>query len=107
MVLFWALPTANVGAVEPVEIGIITAGRLHVRSEPGLDSRSLRVLRKGTQVRILERVDDAWIRISYQETTGYIRNRERYVHILPVERPVANRVRPAGKDKIDAKKLDW
>lgn len=100
-VLFWTLPAANVLAVESVEIGIITAGQLHVRSEPGLDSRSLRVLRKGVEVRILERVDDAWLRIAYQETTGYIRNRERYVHILPVKRPAANRIRPAEKDKID------
>ena len=99
--IFLTLPAANVFAVQSLEIGIITAGKLHIRSEPGLDSRSLRILRKGTEIRILDRVDDAWLKISYQETIGYIRNRERYVHILPVDRPAENRISDDKEDKID------
>ena len=100
-VLFLTLPSANIFAAGPFEIGIITSGQLHMRSEPGLDSRSLRVLRKGTEVRILERVDDAWLKISCQETIGYIRNRERYVYIVPVDRPTENRIRDGEGVKVD------
>ncbi len=99
--VLWALPAVNVWSAEPFEIGIITAGRLHMRSEPGLDGRSLTILYKGTRVRILEQIDDAWLKISYQETSGYIRNRERYVHIVPVDRSVDDGVPDDQEQNVD------
>jgi len=94
------LPAAGVLAEPTLETGIITAGKLHLRTEPGLDQRSLSVLRKGAKVRILERVD-GWLKISYQNKIGYIRNRERYVHILPLDSPAENTIKDDKDNKID------
>lgn len=81
-------PVAAVSAQEPLEFGIITAGRLHVRADPGIDNPSVIIVRKGSKVRILERID-GWLKVSYHGKIGYIRNRERYVHILPKDIPSA------------------
>ncbi len=72
--------SAEIQAAQP-QIGIITAGLLHLRTGPSPDHPSFKILRKGTKVRILEQID-GWLKITYKGQIGYIRNRERYVHIL-------------------------
>jgi septal ring factor EnvC (AmiA/AmiB activator) len=74
--------SAEIHATQP-QVGIITARLLHLRTEPNPDNPSLKILRKGTKVGILEQID-GWLKISYEGQIGYIRNRERYVHILGI-----------------------
>ena len=74
--------SAEIQAAQP-QIGIISAGLLHLRTGPSPDHPSLKILRKGTKVRILEQID-GWLKITYKGQIGYIRNRERYVHIIGI-----------------------
>jgi len=75
--------SAEIQAAQPHQFGIITAGRLHLRTGPTKDHPSFKILRKGTKVRILEQID-GWLKISYKGQIGYIRNRKRYVHIMGI-----------------------
>lgn len=68
-------------AAQPVKTGEITAGILNVRSKPGLQARIISVLNKGTRVTILQH-EDGWLKISRHGKIGYVKNRERYIHIL-------------------------
>jgi septal ring factor EnvC (AmiA/AmiB activator) len=63
------------------EIGIVTAHKLNVRSQPGIESPSLGLISKGTKVRILDH-HNKWLKILHDGQVGYIRNLERYVHII-------------------------
>jgi len=63
------------------EIGIVTANNLNVRSQPGIESPSLGLISKGTKVRILDR-HNKWLKILHKDQVGYIRNLNRYVHII-------------------------
>ncbi len=76
---------SEIQAAQPQpQVGIITAGLLHLRTGPSQDNPSLNILRKGTKVGILEQIDD-WLKISYKGQIGYIRNREQYIHIMEIE----------------------
>jgi septal ring factor EnvC (AmiA/AmiB activator) len=63
------------------EIGIITANNLNMRPEPGMTAPPLMVLKQGTEVKIIKQ-EGQWLKIIYEGQTGYIQNRERYVHII-------------------------
>jgi septal ring factor EnvC (AmiA/AmiB activator) len=72
--------SAEIQAAQP-QVGIITASLLHLRTGPNQAYPSLKILRKGTKIRILEQID-GWLKISYKGQISYIRNRERYVNII-------------------------
>ena len=72
--------SAEIQAAQP-QVGIITSSLLHLRTGPNQAYPSLKILRKGTKIRILEQID-GWLKISYKGQIGYIRNRERYVNII-------------------------
>lgn len=74
--------SAEVQAAQP-QVGIIIADLLHLRTGPSQDHPSLKILRKGTKVRILEQID-GWLKIPYKGQIGYIRNRKRYIHIIGI-----------------------
>jgi len=63
------------------EIGIVIVNNLNVRSQPGIESRSLGLISKGTKVRILDR-HNKWLKILHEGQVGYIRNLNRYVNII-------------------------
>ena len=71
----------DVCAAQSNEIGIVTANNLNVRSQPGIESPSLGLISKGTKVRILDR-HNKWLKILHEDQVGYIRNLNRYVHII-------------------------
>jgi septal ring factor EnvC (AmiA/AmiB activator) len=68
------------------EIGIVTANKLNVRSQPGIESPSLVLISKGTKVKILEHHDE-WLKILHEDQVGYIRNLEQYVTIKSEDSP--------------------
>jgi len=63
------------------EIGIVTADKLNVRSQPDAQSPSLSLISKGTKVKILEH-HHKWLKIVYEGRVGYIRNLKQYVNII-------------------------
>ncbi len=62
------------------ETGIIQAGRLNVRKGPERHQKVVGKLKRGDEVNIIENTD-GWLKISFNDGTGYIRNREKYVII--------------------------
>ena len=75
------LQPPNVCIAQSEEIGIVTANKLNVRSQPDIESPSLSLISKGTNVKILEYHND-WLKILYKGRVGYIRNLKRYVNII-------------------------
>ena len=63
------------------EIGIVTANKLNIRSQPDIQSPSLSQISKGTKVKILEHYHK-WLKIVYEGRVGYIRNSKRYVNVI-------------------------
>ncbi len=85
--------------------GVITSPSLNVRVGPDRNQSVIQILHKGDEVQILS-YHGEWVKISYQEKAGYIRNRERYVRI--VQAPELSRETKkdikAKEKEIEAKK---
>lgn len=72
------------------EFGIVTASKLNIRATPGTGEPPLVTIPKGSRVEIVSS-NESWLQVRYQDITGYVRNRNRYIRIetqeIPVERP--------------------
>jgi len=75
------LPTPDVPVAQSDEIGIVTANKLNVRAQPGVENPPLMTIPEGTKVKILEN-HNSWLKILYNGQVGYIRNLGRYVHVI-------------------------
>ena len=75
------LQSQDVCKAQSNEIGIVTANKLNVRSQPDFESPSILLISKGTNVKILEH-HDKWLKILYKDRVGYIRNLKQYVDII-------------------------
>lgn len=75
------LQTPDVSVAQSDEIGIVTANKLNVRSQPGVENPSLMTIPGGTKVKILEH-HNLWLKILHNGQVGYIRNLGRYVHVI-------------------------
>jgi septal ring factor EnvC (AmiA/AmiB activator) len=71
----------DVSIAQSNKIGIVTASKLNLRSQPGIEHPSLALISKGTRVRILEH-HNKWLKILHDGQVGYIRNLKRYVIII-------------------------
>lgn len=60
--------------------GIIQAAWLNVRSKPDRHASRVTTLKGGTTVEVVEDLGQ-WLKIRHNQTTGYIRDRERYVRV--------------------------
>ncbi len=81
------------------QTGTITAIYLNLRTDPDRKAHSIYQIKKGQEVNILEH-RGKWLKISYNGKKGYVRNRERYIHInkpqkiktpaktIPVKKPL-------------------
>jgi septal ring factor EnvC (AmiA/AmiB activator) len=81
VVVIIILQSPNVCIPQSDEIGIVTADKLNVRSQPDFKSPSFSLISKGTHVKILEH-HDKWLKILYESRVGYIRNLKQYVNII-------------------------
>ncbi len=77
-IIWMMLVTAELTGSQVSQVGIITVDRLNVRKGPGKDEPIIRVLTKRTEVLILAH-HNGWLKIWYKGSTGYIRNREKYI----------------------------
>ena len=78
------LQPAEVFGAQSYEIGIVTVNKLNVRPAPGMMNTPLKLIRKGTKVRILKHLN-GWLKITHEGQVGYIRNLKRYVRIVSVD----------------------
>jgi len=75
------LQPPDVCVAQSDEIGIVTADKLNVRSQPGIENPSLVLISKGTKVRILDH-QNKWLKILHEGQVGYIRYLKQYVTII-------------------------
>jgi septal ring factor EnvC (AmiA/AmiB activator) len=72
------------------EIGVVTVKTLNLRPQPNRKNTPLKRLKLGTRVKILKH-EKKWLKILHNGLTGYVRNRSRYIQIIPAH--------DVGKDK--------
>jgi len=63
------------------ETGIVTASRLNVRPEPGIDKPPVKILKKGSKVTILTHHNN-WLKIQHNSQIGYVRYQKSYIRIV-------------------------
>jgi septal ring factor EnvC (AmiA/AmiB activator) len=61
---------------------VVQVDQLNLRPEPGTEGEPLRQLPRGSHLTILES-GPQWLKVRYQDTIGYVRNRERYLDTSP------------------------
>ena len=94
LLLVGLLVQAAAGAGDP-KTGTILVPELNMRSGPGRHNPPIAVLQQGARVLVLS-YEGEWVRILYQEQTGFIMNRERFLRIDE----------PAAAGKVDANPVD-
>ncbi len=91
------IPKPRLGAADPTP-GTILIRELNMRAGPGHHNPPIATLRKGARVLVLS-YEGEWVRILYKDQTGFIMNRERYLHIdEPVASPTGDVVPPESPD---------
>ncbi len=61
---------------------VVVTDRLNVRPEPGTDRPPLATLNRGDRVTLVKDHGD-WLEIAFGQHTGFVRNRDRYIRLLP------------------------
>ena len=74
---FFAQPLLGAGDPKPATILV---SELNMRSGPGDHNPPIAILRKGTRVLVLS-YEGEWVRILFEDQTGFIMNRESYLSI--------------------------
>ncbi|MCK5836635.1 MAG: SH3 domain-containing protein, partial [Desulfobacula sp.] len=66
--------------------GIVNSFKLNIRTKPSQTSNVVIVVEKGDEVDVLEKKGGigGWLTVVSQGKKGYIRNRPRYITLLPV-----------------------
>ncbi len=93
----------DVVLAQSYEIGIVTANKLNLRSQPGIESPSLALISRGTKVKILEH-HNKWIKILHEGQVGYIRNLKKYVTIIS-EDSTPHKITTTEKDNVEIEGL--
>jgi septal ring factor EnvC (AmiA/AmiB activator) len=90
------------GAAGDPKSGTIMVRELNMRSGPGTHNPPIATLRKGARVLVLS-YEGEWVRILFEDQTGFIMNRERYLRIdepaaaaLDIAEPADVHSRPAA-----------
>lgn len=83
LILFYLVVIAGSSFAEEFtgETGVITAAYLNIRTKPDKNSSSIKTISKNSLVNIIEHTENGWLKINYKELTGFIRKRDRYVHL--------------------------
>jgi len=83
----------------------VTARTLNVRAKPDLDAKIIKVLNRGTRVKVLQEEED-WLRISHRGEAGYVKHREKYIRMLLVDTASQVASMMEGIDSISDSNLD-
>ncbi len=74
------LVSSNTLAAGDPKPGTVLVRKLNLRSGPGRHNPPIATLTKGAKVLVLS-YEGEWVRVLYKDQTGFIINRERYLHI--------------------------
>jgi len=85
--IFLILHPGPIFAAQSDEIGIINVAKLNFRPEPSRSIPPLKILKKGTRVRILRHLE-GWLEVLHKDRIGYIRDRGRYVRIIRARKEI-------------------
>lgn len=84
---FWVILLAPmIGAVLPAgsaEEGKVVIQKLNLRPSPSVKEKPLTTLNKGDRFTVLAHQKE-WIKISFKNHVGYVKNKPRYVFLVPV-----------------------
>lgn len=83
VVIFLILPSEIYGDINSSYKGIITSEKLYMRARPDRNSKAVAVLNKGTVVPVFDN-DGGWIKVVHNGHEGYLRNKKKYVRLVPV-----------------------
>lgn len=72
------------------EYGLVTAHNLNIRSGPDRNAPAIKIVGRGTRLRILKHFD-GWLEVQHDEHKGYIRNRLQYVRIIRKDEKITDR----------------
>ena len=90
------------GATGDPKAGTILVRELNMRSGPGTHNPPIATLRKGARVLVLS-YEGEWVRILFEDQTGFIMNRERY---LRIDEPAAAAMDIAESDDTRGRPTD-
>ena len=68
-------------AVQTGETGIVKIKQLNMRPYPGTKNTPIMRIHKGSRFKILKHLN-GWLKISYKDRIGYVRNKEKYLKII-------------------------
>lgn len=82
---FTSLSTAGI-AREALYSGVINAKKLNIRENPGRTANIVFVVDKNTRVNVIGEAKgtNAWLEVEYKGVLGYVRNREKYICLEPL-----------------------
>ncbi len=63
------------------EEGIVTAAYLNIRTQPDKNSKSIITIKKNSFVKIVKHTGNGWLQVDHKGMIGFIRHRDRYVHL--------------------------
>lgn len=87
--------------------GTISAAKLNVRAKPSRLSDVVIVLKKNDVVEVLEKSNTGgWLKVTYKNRTGYIRNRTKYVRLKEVKDQSVARKKASVKEARKAQKKE-
>ena len=103
LLIVWFLFTGRVFA----DVGIVSVDLLNLRPQPGIEGSPVKVLTRGTRVKILGEKGN-WLWVRHEKDSGYIRNFPHFLHVLTTDKNSENQ---DDKDRFrrleeEAKKLD-
>ena len=80
--LAWVLAAVLVSMTAGAqETAVIKVRKLNLRSRPDQASKTLTVLKKGTRLPVIRRLD-GWIEVTHSGRNGFLRHRDRYVSVV-------------------------
>lgn len=80
LLLVLCLLAGGNGRCQTTRPATIMATALNVRARPDIGADRITTLPQGTRVTVHEYIN-GWLKISWQDRTGYIRNKKEYIHV--------------------------
>ena len=104
--VFPALPAAAAGH-EVIAKGRINSHRLNLRVKPSRFSKVVIILERGDIVEVFEKQGGigGWLKVRYEDYEGYLKNRPKYIKLLPKDAKVEIAAPPAAVKSAKAKQV--
>jgi len=87
--IFPLMVFGNTDADKPEKIGIVLTENLNLRKAPRLSARSIRKLKKGTEVKILEH-REGWLKVKLNDQIGYVSHQKKFIKVITQKKSGTN-----------------